>query len=52
MMSDIEHHVFVGHLSVVGEMSVWVFHPFFDWVLCFSGFELHELFVCSYLLPF
>ena len=24
-------------------MSVYVFFPLFDWVVCFSGIELHEL---------
>ena len=29
-------HVFIGHLCVYfGEMSVYVFCPFFDWVACF-----------------
>ena len=40
-MSDVEHHVFVGYLYVFfGEMSVWVFHPFFDWVVCFFDQDL------------
>ena len=31
-------HVFVSHLYVFfGEMSVLVFFPLFDWVVCFSG---------------
>ena len=45
-------------------MSVYVFHSFFDWVVCFFDIELHELFVhfkdwslvscfiCKYFLPF
>ena len=38
--------MFVGHLYVFfGEMSVEVFHPIFDWVVCFSDIELHGLFV-------
>ena len=29
-------HIFVGNLYIfLGEMSVWVFHPFLDWVVCF-----------------
>ena len=44
-----------------GEMSVCVFCPFFDCIVCFSGIELHELlgdwvffggFICNYFLPF
>ena len=26
-------------------MSVWIFGPFFDWVIYFSGIELQELLV-------
>ena len=47
MVSD-EHLfiVFAGHLYIFfGEISVKVFCPFFDWVVCFSGTELHELLV-------
>ena len=46
-MSDVEHlFVFVRHLCVFsGEMLVSVFLPLFDWVVCFSGIELHELLV-------
>ena len=37
-------HVFLSYLYVVfGEMSVHVFCPFFDWVVCFSGIELPGL---------
>ena len=56
---------FVGHLYVFfGEMSVQVFHPFFDWVVCVFDIELHGLLVyfgnqslvcciiCKYFLPF
>ena len=28
-------HVPVGHLYVFGEISIWVFCPFFDWVVRF-----------------
>ena len=39
-------HVFVSHLYVFfGEMSVYVFFPLFDWVVCFSDIELYELLV-------
>ena len=39
-------HVFVSHLYVFfGEMSVYFFGPFFDWVAYFSGIELQELLV-------
>ena len=46
IMSDVEHHVFVSHLYVFfGEISVWFFCPFFDWIIYFSGIELQELLV-------
>ena len=36
-------HVFVSHLYVFfEEMSVQAFFSLFDWVVCFSGIELHE----------
>ena len=39
-------HVPLVHLYVsFGEMSLQIFHPFFDWVLCFIDIELHKLFV-------
>ena len=29
-------HVLYGHLYVFfGEVSIYIFHPFFDWVICF-----------------
>ena len=35
--------MFVSHPHVFfGEMSVWFFGPVFDWVIYFSGIELHE----------
>ena len=37
----------VSHLYVFGEMSVQVFFPLFDWVVCFSGIELYA---CLYIL--
>ena len=43
-------HVFVYHLYVFfGEMSVYFFGPFFDWVIYFSGVELEELLVARNL---
>ena len=30
---------------IIREMSVWVFGPFFDWVIYFSGIELQEMLV-------
>ena len=30
-------------LLIIREMSVEVFFPLFDWVVCFSGIELYEL---------
>ena len=39
-------HVFVSHLYFFfGEMSVEVFSPLFDRVVCFSGIELYELLI-------
>ena len=38
--------MFISHIYVFfGEMSVEVFCPLFDWVVCFSGIELHELLI-------
>jgi len=38
--------VCISHLHVFsGEMSVWVFCPFFYCIVCFSGIELFELLV-------
>ena len=43
----------VSHLYVFfGEMSVYFFGPFFDWVIYFSGIELHELLVWQFFLKF
>ena len=36
--------MFVSYLYVFfGEMSIWLFGPCFDWVIYFSGIELHGL---------
>ena len=44
--------MFVSHLCVFfGEMSVYVFFPHFDWVVCFSGIELYELLIYTELNP-
>ena len=41
-----------GHLYVFfGEMSIQVFCPILDWVVCLSDIELHELFVFWRLIP-
>ena len=38
--------VLIDHLYVFfGELADQVFCPFFDWVIYFSGIELHELLV-------
>ena len=43
--------MFVSHLYVFfGEMSVWFFGSFFDWVIYFSQTELHELLLRLILL--
>ena len=50
IMNDVEHffHEFIICLYVFfGEMTVYAFCPLFDWVICFSGIELHELLVYS-----
>ena len=40
--------MFVCHLYVFfGEISVYVFLSLFDWVVCFSSIELHELLYTS-----
>ena len=51
-MSDVEH-LFMCLLAIYlyvffGEMSVYIFGPFFDWVIYFSGIELQELLVLSF----
>ena len=48
MPSEVEHffHVSVGHLDVFfGEMSVHVFCPFLDCIICFEGVELDKFFI-------
>ena len=48
IMSDVEYlfMCLLAYLYVFfGERSVQVFWLLFDWVVCFSGVELHELFV-------
>ena len=47
IMGDVEHlFMFVSHLYVFfGEMSVQVFFPLLDWVVCLSDIELYELLV-------
>ena len=42
--SDVEH-LFLCLYVFFGEMSVWFFGSFFDWVIYFSGTELQELLV-------
>ena len=36
--------MFISHVYVCfGEISIQVLCPVFDWIVCFSGIELHEL---------
>ena len=44
--------MFVGHLYVLfGEISIYIFCPVFDSVVCFLCIELHELFVILEINP-
>ena len=48
IISDVEQsfHVPLGYLYVLfREMSIQVFCPFFDWVVCFDDIQPHVLFV-------
>ena len=48
IISDVEHffQVLVGHLYIfLGEMSLQVLCPFFNWVIGFFAVELWKLFV-------
>ena len=48
LIRDVEHffNVLVGHLYIfLGEMSLQVFWPFFNWVVGFFAVELYKLFV-------
>ena len=50
IIRDVEHffHVFAGHLCIfLGEMSIQVFCPFFNWVVGFFAVELYKLLVYS-----
>ena len=46
IISDTDYFFHVDCLYVFfGEMSIYVFHSFFDWIVCFLDIELHKLFV-------
>ena len=48
MASDAEHffHVDVGHVNVfLCEISVHVFCPFHDWIVCLFGVEFKKFFI-------
>ena len=43
----------LGPLYVLlGEVSVWVFCPFFNWMACLPGVELCEFFINLEIKPF
>lgn len=45
MPSDVEYFFTVGHLDVFfAEMSIHVFCPFLDWVICSLCVEFNEFF--------
>ena len=44
-------HVSIGHLYVFfGEVSVYVFCPFLNWVVCFLGVEIDKFFIDFWIL--
>ena len=44
--SDAEHPMSLGPLYVLlGEVSVQVLCPFFNWIVCLPGVELYEFFI-------
>ena len=47
IISNVEYffQVLISHLYVFGEMSIQVFCPFFEWVVCFDAVKHHVLFV-------
>ena len=48
MASDVEHffHMYMGPLYVLlGEVSIQVFCPFFNWIVCLPGVESYEFFI-------
>ena len=48
MLSDVEH-LFIGLLAIwmssLEEMSVHVFWPFFNWIICFLGVDFDKFFI-------
>ena len=40
-----DEHLFMCLLTLMSFLEKLVFCPFFNWVVCFSVFELYELFV-------
>ena len=43
----------VGHLNFFfGELSIQIFCPFFNWIVCFLFVEVHELFIYFGCQPF
>ena len=49
LVTNVVEHLFMYLLAYLyaffGEMSIYVFPPLFNWVVCFSGSELYELLV-------
>ena len=49
MTNNVEHFFMsMGHLYVLlGEVSIWVLCPFFNWVVCLPGVQSYEFLINS-----